>query len=245
MNGIQTGATASVKTSRSFGDEKMWNFIPQLFYDFLARIVPGAILIFGSALVNFGPRRVAEYIVTPPEGSKLFGFGPVIIFVLVSYLIGLLFGQLWAGLIDPLTENGRRELRKECKRKCLTRFNDLLKAIGKPKLKIRANGLPKTFVMREHLRSIELSEVSRLLKVRAERRLCQVLILGLGYLAIINLGFIIIDNVYKRVGCELVEAWILEGALAFVIVVCLSRLGRSYKHYVRGTCFTWLVNTWL
>lgn len=50
----------------------MLNLIPQLFYDFLARLVPGTILIGVSALVILGPTHTVKFVLNPPQDNKLF-----------------------------------------------------------------------------------------------------------------------------------------------------------------------------
>ena len=55
--------------------ENTWNLIPQVFYDFIARIVPGAFLILVTALVIFSPAVVADFILNSPGYDRLFSTG--------------------------------------------------------------------------------------------------------------------------------------------------------------------------
>jgi hypothetical protein len=47
----------------------MWNLIPQLFYDFIARLIPGATLLMTSALVIIGPNNALTYLVNSQKNG--------------------------------------------------------------------------------------------------------------------------------------------------------------------------------
>ncbi len=210
----------------------MWNFIPQVFYDFLARVVPGATVIVASACVFFGTGSIATRIFTPLEGSQLFTFGSLILWALTSYITGFVLGELWEVGIGRLERMTEQKIEDDCKQGCLTEHQRLRHALGVDPLPISAHDLPRNFVMREHLRHVAPADAARLLKVRAERRLCQVLILGLGGLAVFNVYFICTRFSWGTV-------W-LEILLIFTVFSCATRNRRLFRHFVNGTCVAWL-----
>jgi hypothetical protein len=211
----------------------MWNLIPQLFYDFLARIVPGATLILFSALVVFSPMIAANFILNSQDNSMIFAVGPLLLWILGSYLIGFILGQLWEITIGRFTKQAERQIEAECKQECLKEYNKFQKALGHPELDIEISKLPRAFIMRDHLRHVAPSDASRLLKVRAERRLCQVLILGFIFLGILNAVYILMQLKMDRV--------ILEIFLIIMIIACWSRTLRLHKHFENGTIASWLI----
>ncbi len=212
----------------------MWNFIPQLFYDFLARIVPGAILIVTSAFVIFGPIHVATFIFNPPENYKLFAFGPLLLWILGSYIIGFAFGQLWETTIGRLFKSKAHKLVQECQEECLEEHNRVLTSLCRPTLSISASDLPPTFVMRDHIRYVAPLDAVRLLKVRAERRLCHVLILGLSVLAILNVKYLLPPLQNDRIA--------LEVFLVLAVILCCTRSRRQLKYLANGVSIGWFVH---
>jgi hypothetical protein len=215
----------------------MWNFIPQLFYDFLAKIVPGAILIVASAFVIFGPTNVATFIfnLNPSEKSNLFALGPLLLWFLVSYLIGFVLGQLWETTIGWLLKSKDYKLEKQCQEKRLEEHNRILTALGYPILSIKAKDLPPEPVMRDHIRHVDPSNAARLLKVKAEQRFCHVLILGLSVLVTLHVKYLWSQPQADRIA--------LQVFLVIVIVACCVRSRRALKHLANGASIGWLVHT--
>jgi hypothetical protein len=214
----------------------MWNFIPQLFYDFIGRIVPGAILIVTSVFVIFGPSTAAKFVLNLPKDNKLFTFPVFLLFILISYLIGFILSQLWEMAVGKLLVKKERRIEKECMKECLEEHNQLQKALSKPGLDIDLDHLPRPFVMREHIRQVDPSEAARLLKVRAERRLCQVLIIGLFVLLLINAGI-----AWSLPQPAWSERLTLEVFMGVAAVICWSRSRRLLRHFVNGSCVGWLI----
>jgi len=83
----------------------MWTLIPQLFYDFLARIIPGATLALVTALVIFSPSATVKFILNSENTTKLFSAIPLLFGFILSYLIGLVMGQIWELLIGRFTKD--------------------------------------------------------------------------------------------------------------------------------------------
>jgi len=210
----------------------MWNLIPQAFYDLLARIVPGAVLIIAAACTFFGPGAVAAFVFASPDSERLFAVGPMLLWALASYITGLVLTELWELTFGRLSEEARRNNEHEWRRECLEEHNRLRCGNGGEPLSITPAQFPRTSVMRDHLRHVASSDAARLLKSRAERRLCQVLILGLAGLAILNIRYLLVRPTAGRV--------IMECAMVITVVSCAARSRRLYKQYMIGTCVAWL-----
>lgn len=211
----------------------MLTFIPQLFYDFLARIVPSAVIVVVSTFVIFGFTNVAEFVLNPSKNIKLFTATPFLLVILGSYLIGFIFGELWEMTIARFTRKKRNQIEEKCKQKCLEEHNHLQKVLGLSELKVKTGDLPRAFVMRNHLRHVMPSEALRLLKIRAERRLCHVLIFGFLVLGIINVGYLLSQPTTERI--------VLEILLIIVVAVCWSRTWRQLRQFVNGITVSWLI----
>ena len=94
--------------------------------------------------------------------------------------------------------------------------------------------MPRIFVMQDHLRDGSEGEALRLLKLRAEERLCHVLVIGFGLLSIANgLNLALIEMTRSR--------WTIEGALILGIVASYSRAKRICGYRINGTCVAWLI----
>ena len=214
----------------------MWNLIPQLFYDFLGRIVPGATLILLAVLAIFSPSTTVNFILNSPEANKLFNFPMFLLFILVSYLIGFILSQLREIAVGKLLADKELRIEKECMQERLDEHNRVQQALGKHELIVDLAHLPRAFVMRNHIRQIDPSEAARLLKVRAERRLCQVLIIGLIILLLINLGI-----AYFHPEPKWPERFTLEFFFGVTALICWSRSRRLFRYFVNGSCVAWLI----
>lgn len=215
-------------------ENNTWNLIPQVFYDFLARVIPGAVLIVVTILVIFSPAAVADSMLNSPNSSKLLDAGPLILWLLGSYIIGFLLGQFWHITLGRLAKKKYSHIEIKCKKECLAEHNRLQKALLHPQLAISVNALPRTSVMQEHLRHIVPADVARLLKVRAECRLCQVLFLGFSALSVINMVYCVSQWDIARV--------ILEVLLIIAITTCWYGGLRLHNFLTNGTIISWLIH---
>jgi len=210
----------------------MWQIIPQVFYDLLARAVPGALLLFGAASVAAGPTAAARFVVQPPAGCEPFGLGGVLLWALGSYATGIVIGQFWEYAFGWHTRRLQKRFEEEVRPKCLAEHNALQIALGKTPVSVKPSDLPRTFVMRDHLRYLAPAEGLRLLKVRAERRGAEVLLLGLGLLAATNGVWLALDRTAERLVLEIV---LLAGVAAF-----FRMARRLRKMLITGTVVSFL-----
>jgi hypothetical protein len=212
----------------------MWTLIPQLFYDFLARIVPGAVLIVVTAFVVSTPASNIDLLLTSHFGDKTVAFTRLLWGGLGAYLIGFLLSQMWLTMMPRRLKDRLTNVEAECKQDRLAEHNRVLVALGYPSENIQPEDLPQAFVMREQLRLVVPNEALRLLKVRAERRICQILMIGLSILFLVNLVYFTFDFGTDRILLELI----------FVVAVflCWKREHRLHEHFVNGTTVLWLIH---
>jgi len=171
-----------------------WSWIPQLHYDFIGRIVPGVTLIGASILVGVGPATAIHSLLGECPSERYFTFGAIVTTVLAGYLLGLLLSEVWQQTIGRVLKKHEDEVEKEEFKRHFDAHKKLMAHSGTP-FSLGLEDLPKRCVMRTQLRHVVPSDVARLLKLRAERRLCQVLILGLAALSIANLWPLVRDPV--------------------------------------------------
>ncbi|AEB08000.1 hypothetical protein [Desulfobacca acetoxidans] len=211
----------------------MWTLIPQLFYDFLARIVPGAILLLGLVLVIFGPSDTATFLTTN-QAVSLFSPYHLLLVILISYFTGLIAGRLFEVSIGLMNAKRYDLLEERCREECLAEHNKLLCLLNYPPLTINPADLPRDFVIRDHLRIILPTQVPRLLKIRAERRLCQVLMVGFILLFIMNLFYYSNSPSERR---------LLAVFFALAFWVCWINEQRLHRYLLTGTLSLWLMQT--
>ena len=140
----------------------MWHVIPQIFYDVVARVVPGAVLLLGAACVVAGPSGAVGFVVRPPAGCEPLGLGGVLLWALGSYVTGIVLGQLWEYGFRWYTRRLQRRIEPEVKGKCLAEHKAVQSALGATPLALGPTDLPRAFVLRDHLRYLAPSEAARL-----------------------------------------------------------------------------------
>jgi len=220
-----------------------WNWIPQLFYDCIARIIPGCTALCATWLVALGPLGAKRMLQNSRE-SGYFSFGSIVLLILASYLVGIVLGEVGQRTFKSIPrkcsnkqdgESGKCQdddaaEAKYCKH-CLKVHGELCKSGGR-RLTLQGNVLPPTHVMRSHLRYLVPADVARLLKLRAEMRFCEVLILSFTALAIANLWFLFASPGIGRAALGL--------CFPVAAILLWARRNRIHEHFVTGTCLAWL-----
>ncbi len=212
----------------------MSGWIPQVYYDFLARIIPGAAVVLGALYLKHGPLRGINFVfrvICEQEHSWVCRFG---IGLLAAYLIGLIVGELGELLAGGVLERRDSEREKGFMRECLDDQSRALQAVGREPLALQLDDLPDADLMAEQLTVVDHYSGSRLLALSAERRLCRVLAFGLFMLAVGNLLAYSTDLIHKRL--------IVEGVLLVSMLVLWRRSTRLQERVVRRTCIGWLMN---
>lgn len=211
-----------------------WNWIPQVFYDLVARVVPGAVVLTVGAAVAAGPEELVAAFASGRLGTALGGFAGASLALMFSYVTGSVVGQLWVLTGEKLVASWENRTATENREACLLEHNRAEIACGRPPIAITGAEMPRVFVMQDHLRDGSEGEALRLLKLRAKERLCHVLVIGFGLLAIANgLSLAVIEMTRSR--------WTIEGALILGIVACYSRAKRICGYRINGTCIAWLI----
>ena len=208
-----------------------WSWIPQLHYDFIGRVVPGLALIGASLLVAAGPETGVRLLTD--AGGRYFGFGPIAVGILAAYLVGLILCELWNRTFGAVLQDHERAVEEDCYSKCLKDHGGLCQHCERS-FTLHQDNLPRAYVLRTHLRHVAAEDVLRLLKLRAERRLCQVLMLGL-------IGLTIAD-VFLLVRTFEVGRLTLAITFPLVSVLLWFRSERLLRHFVTGICIAWLVH---
>jgi len=208
------------------------SLIPQIFFDLIARIIPGSIfliLIYPSIL---GPQKAIEYLLSNSDKVNIWAFFLLIIF---SYITGFILGQLSTLTLGKIREKSRKERNLKFIKSCVNENNNIRKCFNENELKIDHKKLPPTYVMHDHLRFYSPSEAYRLLKLRAESRLCEVLVLGFFISILLN-----------------IITWFLEpkilivDRLLFLLLMILGIFtlwirGNTFEiFHISGTCRLWL-----
>ena len=212
----------------------MSGWIPQVYYDFLARIVPGSAVLLGALYLRHGPSRGINFafrVICEQEHSWVCRFG---IGLLAAYLIGLILGELGEFLAGRVLRRRDSELEKGLMRECLDEHSRALEAVGREPVTLPTDDLPDSGLMVEQVTVVDHYSGSRLLALSAERRLCLVLAFGFFILAIGNLLAYAADLIPKRL--------VVEGLLLLSVLVLWRRGMRLHERVVRRTCIAWLTN---
>lgn len=76
-----------------------FSFVPQVFYDLIARLVPGSILVCSSILVFKGPEKCFTYYHKLLEGGWTPSFFIIGSFLLVAYILAIVLSGFWERLV--------------------------------------------------------------------------------------------------------------------------------------------------
>src|SRR6185369_3281235 len=121
-----------------------WDLIPEVFFDLIARVLPGSLFLIGGLAVQLGPEelvRVSGQALPSANAASL------LLFVLLAYFVGILLKGIWEFLAARVTP-----------RVAADRTDD--RPLSDDILTIREQ-IP--------------SGASRLLKLQAEKNMCEVL----------------------------------------------------------------------
>jgi hypothetical protein len=202
-------------------------WIPQLFFDLVGRVLPGAILILTGFAVVFGPSRALSLM----SNKDPLTFGSSVLWSVLAYFLGLMASQLWGATIGKLAKRRESKIDQKCLEKCLAEHNRIQEALGGPQIHISPDKLPRVFVMHDHLRLVDKDEALRLLKLLAEQRLCHSVSFGFLAMVILNIWLYVSDPSRERL--------VLEGGIVLVIIVFWGRALRLREFFATGTCVAW------
>jgi hypothetical protein len=211
------------------------DFVPQVFYDLISRVVPGIVTALAWYVTLRGPRQAVREIEGILSNDKLSGWGAFALLAVLSYVLGFILRELWSLTFDNLMEDRMKEREKRARLSALAEYGKARTCRQKPDPGLTYEALPATHTMLDEVRRRSPSEGYRLLKLRAEAHLCEGLFVGLVLLPILNVVLWLILP-----GGRLLDPAVLE-LLMIVALIALWRAGRRLdKYHHSGTCGAWL-----
>lgn len=198
-----------------------FNFIPQVFYDLIARLIPGSILIWSLYLVYYGSSAIIEHLKKILNNEWDINFLLIIATLLTAYIISIIFNGLWT-LISKSFDLVKN-LFFHTKQNEQIRIDVVTEDIRKAKQVVKAIQndenieIPSTPFVYDYIRLKRPDVGSRLVKIKAEIRMCKVLIFGWIILIFLNLFnlFTLSINEFLIIECTLLISTI--GVLQFLI----------------------------
>jgi hypothetical protein len=169
-----------------------WAVVPEIFFDLLARVVPGSAILLAALVVILGPEEGVEALVEHAAGASL---GSISAFVLAAYLTAVVLKQVWElfeSRFGRRAEGSNRDKIYEIY--CGVRGKDQL---------ARADYLPDDRIILSCIRRSLPDDGLRLLKIQAEKNLCETLLPGLASLLLLDLWFLFFS------GASFGRAWLL------------------------------------
>jgi hypothetical protein len=261
-----------------------FGFIPQVFYDLIARVIPGTVVIIVWYLTILGPNKAAETITEAASNKNIFNFWALALMFMLSYVLGFILQETWASTFkkkrektdddkedrektdddkedrektdddkedrektdDDKEDREKTDDDKEDREKAdddkkdpkltsIDRYNKVRKCFGEPELEFGSKDLPDSHIMIDQIRPHSASEAYRLLKLRAETRLCEGLFVGLFLLPVINILFWYYDDELL-----MLDRAILELVVIIAIITLWRARNRHEELYRDRTSASWL-----
>jgi hypothetical protein len=158
-----------------------WGLVPEIFFDLIARVVAGSLVLLCSGLVYFGPERSYELLVSTVPSANL---ASLLLFAVVAYFVAIILSQVWDASVSVL-----------------------------PK-KAHADGANPDDIFVVRARAPD--EAARLLKIQAEKNLCQVVVSGFGILLVVEVWLLLTGTEKPVIGERIA---VLVG-MAVTIALC-------------------------
>lgn len=92
-----------------------WDWIPNAFYDLLARVAPGGLVLFAAFLVVADPDAAVHPFSEKFATIVLGGFGPFTLALLLAYITGLVLAELWRLIVAMLYKGRSEATEKKCR----------------------------------------------------------------------------------------------------------------------------------
>ncbi len=217
------------------------SIIPQMFYDLISRIVPGAILIASAWIISIGPteatRRTAVFL---SGGASAWppGFLTFVALVAGSYVVSnVLAGlrELWFAVVCKFWKAHRVPwtVEAQCTKAGLADLEAAARYPGTNLEVPKTISLPSVPFMYAFVRYKAPDAGATVVKLRAEERMYAALARGWGLLTLVGLFFLPRCGPWEALGTECVLI-----ALVFAMV-CLKK--RRRHQFDRDLCTHWFL----
>jgi hypothetical protein len=226
------------------------NVIPQVFYDLIARILPGAIIIACAIFIGVVPDQLVQFFKTDIEKHFLASF---LLYVIFSYLVAIVLMGLWPHFLNIYTCIFQRKVKKnkqqQNKKKIVgdrnwriakiklvktSRLKKIKELLGLRDKNLVIGEIPDDLLfMCDFIRKINPEIGARLDKLRAEIHMCMVLIVGFILIIILYTLCIIANYIkYKQLlGVDIFFDLVFI-VMGFAIFRCMNT--ELYVHYYNG-----------
>jgi len=191
-------------TGERQGDVKLAGLIPQVYYDVIARIIPGFAVGVTAYLAYAGPRPALDGLLSFLSAVARSASATLVVVGLVgiaSYLLGIML----SGVAHSFGLRQRLDM------------------LAKRGVDAQNQG-PAEIATYDRIRWENADVGDRLTKVRAECRMCDTLISGWSILILVNPCFLLVASSLSRV-------LKVEIALVVLIVAAYSQRRRTYDHW--------------
>ena len=213
--------------------ENLSDLIPQVFYDLIARIFPGLILILSTMLVINCPAKFEELpgIMWDP---KPINFANSVIIVIEAYILSLFVYLLFRRLIHTISPKHGKEILKRDNSHLISDIKIASKSI-KSQIYSGNINFPHHYFMYDYIRLIKPEVGARLVKLRAEYHLGA--ILSVGWLLIFILH---IYRNYILIGFNSANIFVGIG-----LIVCMTGaylfMKDQHKRYIASLESHWVI----
>lgn len=246
-----------------------WEVIPQVFYDLIARVIPGTVILVVGCAVFAGPGGMVRSISALPKGEGI-GLISVFLWLCLSYVVGYLLCKLWDILCklwhildeiwQPLAKIFKRMFfpptndgDKEPQEKHQDDVNQSLKREKMPKwIKEHSKvaellGEPEIALKLNNKEVPDTHVLHDHLRIYAPAEAFRLLKLvaekRLFQALSMGLGILLVINLYRWVQTSanfLSERALLSYAIIVAILCCRRGMARSREYYDISTRRTWL-----
>jgi hypothetical protein len=212
------------------------SLIPQVFYDLIARVVPGSVVVIMWYLTMLGPKKAINTLITISPKQNIISLWSFALLIMLAYVLGFILNELWDLTFRKIKRKTSQERKSRHLKSSIAQYDRIRKCFGKSELQFGHEDLPSLHTMHDHLRLRSDSEAYRLLKLRAERTLCEALFTGIFLLPIVNVLFW-----YNGGNLLMLDRIALELVVIVALLTFWGGVNKLGMFYVGGTCTSWLL----
>ena len=210
------------------------SLIPNVFYDLIARLIPGFVIMATMYVAYAGPGKTAANLDSFLRTNQMSGASMLVVVLLISvssYVLAMLLSGVahWVNLKDRLDRSGGSTASTEADsgRTGAERAAPSTEPRAREDIARQVETRPDIAQMYDLVSYVAPRIGARLTKVRSECRCCDMLIVGWGLLCIANPLLLFWHS-------SLLRALGTECALVLLIVAAIQQRRRLYGHFHRG-----------